>query len=404
MMRCLLLFLCAGSIACSSTPEHRVDFPGADPRALGSVRITDTALERIEVENTGRQAIDIVAVVLGSGWDGVLSIDADSTGCVPGQTLQRGEHCIVAIAFEPMNDVTYRDALHVDYQPQSGGEPIRTTLSIQGAGLLDCTVNTELTQSYDEGVANAEAQIAADINEATAAGAALTREDGYADTYSTAYDAAYNRAYTLGYDGGFAEGYDVGYGDGASVTACLDGENDGYADGYAGGVPDGEFDGAADGDTTGYNDGYATGCIDGEFDSCGFNTKDLDPSLPGKCVDQGYNSTYSRTHYDNAFAEAVAANADYQDGVAAGNSEGEAAGLNDGDADGYADGYREGVDAGFVDGDTDQYEACYFDAFDLGYQDGYVDGYDTLFSVAYEEGFAIGYEDGYANGFLICSF
>lgn len=402
-MRFSLLFACAAFAACSRTPEHRLDFPGDDPRDLGSVRITERAITRIQVENSGRQAITLDSVALGDGWRGVVTIDPDSTGCVPGLSLAVGEHCLVAVAFEPANDIPYPDSLLVDYRPREGeAGPLRATLSLRGTGVLDCSVTPELTRSYEEGIADADAQIAVDVAEATAAGEALTRDDGYTDGYGSAYDAAFAAAYESGYDDGIAEGYDDGYAEGASPAACLEGENDGYADGVDAGITDGETDGAIDGDAVGYDDGYFNGSCDGELDSCGFVSKvDPDPSLPGKCVDRGYADTYSRSHYDEAYAVAVAANVAYQEGLAMGTSEGNAAGQTDGDAEGYADGYRDGADQGFADGDADQYEACYLVAFDEGYEDGYVDGYDAIYGFAYDAAYANGYDNGYAAG-LVC--
>lgn len=387
--------------ACGGTPEYRLGFDG-ESEDLGSVRITDRSLERIEVTNTGLQAVTIDAVALANGHGGVLTVDEEATGCVPGQRVAVGEHCVVAIAFEPANDITYRDSLLVDYQPTEGesSAPLRAMLRLNGTGLLDCSLTDEWASARAEGVADAEAQIASDIVEATAAGEALTREDGYTDGYDTAYRAAHGRAYDDGYDDGLLDGYDDGYAEGASAEACRDGDLDGYADGANAGLLDGDEDGVIDGDLDGYEDGYADGFYDGETDGCGFAPKiDPDPSLPGKCVEQGYADTYSRSHYDRAFADAVAANAAYQDGLTSGRLEGDANGRSDGTAEGYADGYRDGADQGFVDGDADQYEACYLPAFDQGYEDGYLDGYDagywSVYDLAYDDGYLVGYDDGF---------
>lgn len=397
-LACLLLLG-----ACGGTPEYQLGF-GAEAEDLGAVRITERAVERIEVANTGLQPIVIDGVALQNGRGGVLTLDEEATGCAPGLTVNVGEHCVVAIAFEPANDVEYRDSLHVDYSPSEGDAGmLRATLRLTGTGLLDCSLTDALATSYAEGVENAEAQIASDIAEATAAGEALTHADGVAAGYASAYDAAYGRAYDQGYADGAAIGYEDGYGEGASAEACRDGEADGYADGANAGIIDGETDGAIAGDADGYEDGYADGFYDGETDGCGYAAKiDPDPSLPGKCVDQGYAATYSRSHYDLAYADALAANAAYQSGLAEGRSQGIAEGERDGDADGYADGYRDGADQGFIDGDADQYDACYAPAFDEGYEDGYLDGYDALYWPTYDLAYDDGYFVGYDDGFYVC--
>ncbi len=396
-----LALLCA----CSRTPEYRLDFEG-EARELGAVRISERVVERIEVTNTGRQAVTIDAVALADGHGGVLGLDEAGTGCVAGQQVRVGEHCVVAIAFEPANDIVYRDSLHVDYRPTEGdaGGPLRVTLRLSGTGLLDCSVSDELSSAYDEGVADAQAQIETDIAEATAAGEALTRDDGYADGYDAAYTSAHRRAYDDGYDDGLLDGYDDGYAAGASAEACRDGELDGFDDGYADGLYDGETDGVNDGDLDGYDDGYADGYYDGETDGCGYAAKiDPDPSLPGKCVDQGYDDTYSRSHYDEAFAAAAAANTAYQEGLAAGRTDGDAEGRADGYREGHADGYLDGEDQGFADGDADQYDACYLPAFDAGYVDGYADGYETFYWTAYDAAYDEGYAVGYDDGWYVCS-
>lgn len=397
--RLALLLLLA---ACSGTPEYLLGFEG-ESASLGSVRIGERVVERVEVANTGLQPVVVSAVAIANGHRGVVTIDEGATGCVRGQRVGVGEHCVVAIAFEPANDVLYRDSLVVDYEPTEGEGPLRANLRISGTGLLDCSASDELAAAYGEGVAGAEARIAADVAEATAAAEALTHDDGYAQGYERAYGAEHGRAYDQGYEDGLLAGYDDGYAEGASAEACRDGELDGYADGADAGFLDGEDDGLTDGDLDGYEDGYADGFWDGETDGCGFALKiDPDPSLPGKCVDQGYEATYSRGPYDRAYADALAANAAYQEGLAAGEREGAADGRADGAAEGYAAGYREGLDQGFVDGDADQYEACYLPAFDDGYEDGYVDGYETGYWTAYDLAYGDGYAIGYDDGFWVC--
>lgn len=400
-----LLLALVGLCACEGTPEHRLGFPGGDAQDLGAVRITERALESIEVENTGLQPVTLEAVVLAEGWSGVVTIDPDTTACVPGLTLAVGERCSVGVAFEPANDITYGDWLHVDYRPDEGPPgALRATLGVSGVGVLDCSVRAEYASSYEEGVAQADARIAVDVMEATAAGEALTGEDGYSDGYASFFDVAYDRAYESAYDDGSAQGYDDGYAEGASAVACREGELDGYADGSDAGLEAGEEDGILDGDATGYEDAYANGAYDGETDGCGFAEKvDPDPSLPGKCVDQGYAATYSARHYNAAYAAAVAGNLAYQDGVSLGEREGSSAGQATGDAEGYADGYRDGADRGFADGDADEYEACYSVAAEEGYEDGYLDAYDAFFDAAYDDAYTVGYEDGYAAGFRICA-
>lgn len=398
-----LVGLVASLCACDRTPDHRLEFMGRGE--LGAVRITEQTLQRIEVENTGREPVTLESLAFEAGHAGVLTIDADTTGCMPGLTLAVAERCSVGVVFEPANDVTYSDSLRVDYRPEAGTEPLRATLRVSGVGLLDCSVRPEFARSFEEGVAEAEARIALDVVEATAAGEALTDEDGFDDGYASTFDAAYDRAYDPGYDEGRAEGYGDGYADGASAAVCREAERDGRADGADAGLGDGDADGFADGDAAGYDDGYADGRYDGENDSCGYVAKiDLDPTLPGKCVDQGYAATYSRAPYDAAYAAAVAANTAYLAGVSRGEREGTLAGRDAGHADGYADGYRDGAELGVVDGDADRYESCYRNAFDDAYDDGYADGYDGSLDDGYAAGYSDGYEDGYASGFLICDY
>lgn len=400
----LCLFAFAGLGACTSTPDHRLEFAEGDSQDLGAVRITERATTSIAVENTGQEPITLHALTFDSGWNGVLTIDPDATRCTPGLTLAVGERCIVGVAFEPANDITYGDSLHVDYRPEEGTPyAMRATLGLRGVGILDCSLRPEYASSYEEGVAEANVRIAADIVEATAAGEALTSEDGYADGYASNYEREYERAYDNAYNNGSADGYNDGYADGASPAACREGELDGYADGANAGLIDGEEDGIADGDVEGYDVGYADGLYDGETDGCGFAEKvDPDPSLPGKCVVQGHADTYSVRYYDEAYAAAVAANAAYQEGLSRGEREGSREGQAAGDTDGYADGYRDGSQLGLADGDADQYDACYGVAADEGYEDAYLDAYDAFFNAAYENAYLDGYDDGYEDGFRIC--
>lgn len=402
IVSCLLAFV--GLCACEGTPDYRLGFPAGDAQDLGAVRITERAVRIIEVENTGLQPITLEALTLERGWSGVLTIDPDASGCVPGLTLAVAERCSLGVAFEPANDITYGDWLHVDYRPDEGTPYAhRATLGVSGVGVLDCSVRAEYASSFEEGVAEAEARIVVDVAEATAAGAALTAEDGYSDGYASSYDVSYEEAYQSAYDDGSAQGYDDGYVDGASADACREGEVDGYADGTGAGFEDGEVGGVLEGNALGYDEGYAVGSFDGETDGCGFAEKvDPDPSLPGKCVDQGYVATYSANFYSAAYAAAVAANIAYLDGVSRGEREGSSEGQVAGDAEGYADGYRDGAELGLADGDADQYEACYLIAFEEGYEDGYLDAYNAFFIEAYEGAYDIGYEDGYVVGFRIC--
>lgn len=393
-----IMCLLAMSMACQGTPEYRLGFPAGERQDLGGVRITEFAMQSIEVANTGQQPVILDSVAIENGQGGVLTIDSDTTGCVPGLALRVGEQCRVGVVFEPANDVTYRDSLHVDYRPEDGMDVLRATVGLSGLGVLDCSLRADYTSSYEQGVADADAQIAVDIAEATAAGEALTNEDGYSDGYGSSYDAAYERAYESAYDDGLDEGYDDGYAEGASAEACREGENAGYADGSGAGLVDGEEDGLLEGDAFGYDDGFA----DGEADACFAEKVDPDASLPGKCVDQGYAATYSRGPYNAAYETAVAANTAYQDGRSLGESEGTRAGQSDGDDDGYADGYEEGADFGFSDGDADEYEACYLGAVDAGYEDGYLSAYELAFALAYDEAYSAGYEDGYEEGALFC--
>lgn len=404
-MRSLLLLLVFALMACEGTPEHRVGFPGADGtglQELGSVRITERATTRVEVANTGRQPLTLAQLALEDGWRGVLRIDEEATDCSPGLTLSVEERCFVGIAFEPGNDVDYRDSLHVDYRAIGGDAVLRSTLRVRGAAILDCSVSDEYLASFESGASNAEAQMALDVVEGRAAGEALSADDGYARGYDSAYDDAYREAYDASYDLGVREGYDDGYAEGASIAACREGEVDGYADGADAGLIDGENDGFVDGDAAGYDDGYINGEADGEADTCFVEKVDLDPSLPAKCVTQGYEATYSRGPYNAAYEAALAANVAYLEGVSLGEREGVAMGQAEGSADGYRDGYQRGDDLGFADGDVDQYEACYADAVDEGYEDGYFDAYDAFFRVAYEDAYGLGYQDGYAVGTLYC--
>ncbi len=153
--------LCAGLCACGRTPQHRLDF--LDAGELGAVRITEQVLRRIEVENTGREPVMLEAVALEAGWGGVLTVDPGATGCVPGLTLLVGERCSIGVVFEPGNDVSYGDSLHVDYRPEVGTDPLRATLRVSGVGRLDCSLRPEFASSFDEGVAEADAQIAIDV-------------------------------------------------------------------------------------------------------------------------------------------------------------------------------------------------------------------------------------------------
>lgn len=397
----LLCFFVLGLMGCEGTPEHRLSF-ASDAEDLGSVRITERSVVSAVLQNTGQQAVTLENVTIEQGWNGVLTIDTDATECMPGLTLAVGERCLVGVAFEPGNDITYRDSLHVDYRPEAGIAALRTTVSLSGLGVLDCSLRPDYMSSFDTGSAAADAQMLLDVAEATAAGEALTNEDGFDDGYASTYDASYDGAFAEAYDEGIREGYDEGYVEGASPAACLEGELDGYADGSDAGLEDGEEDGLLEGDEQGYDDGYINGALDGEDDTCFVEKVDLDPSLPGKCVDQGYAATYSRGPYNDAYAAAVAANAPYLEGVARGEREGTSAGRVDGSNEGYAEGYRDGVDLGFADGDTDEYEACYALATDDGYEDGYLSAYDEFFNVAYADAYADGYEDGYADGSLEC--
>lgn len=397
----LLCLLVAALSGCEGTPEHRLSF-ASDAEDLGSVRITERSVVSTVVQNTGQQAVTLENVAVEQGSGGVLTIDTAATECVPGLTLAVGEQCLVSVAFEPGNDITYRDSLHVDYRPEAGIAALRTTLFISGVGVLDCSLRPDYMSSFETGSAAADAQMLLDIEEATAAGAALTNEDGFDDGYASTYDASYEGAFDEAYDEGLREGYDDGYAEGASPAACLEGELDGYADGSDAGLEDGEEDGLLEGDDQGYDDGYVNGVLDGEEDTCFVEKVDLDPSLPGKCVDQGYADTYSRGPYNAAYDEAVAANALYLDGVARGEREGTRVGQADGSSEGYADGFRDGADLGFADGDANEYEACYALATDDGYEDGYLSAYDEFFSVAYADAYADGYEDGYIDGSLEC--
>ncbi|MFK8001292.1 MAG: hypothetical protein AB8H86_16980 [Polyangiales bacterium] len=395
-----LCFLSVGLLACDGTPQHRVDF--ASGEELGAVRITERSVVDIGLTNTGQQPVTLEGVGLELGHSGTIGIDASVTDCVPGLTLAVGQGCSIGVAFEPGNDITYRDSLHVDYRPENGIAAFRTTLSVSGLGVLDCSLREDYMSSFEMGSADAEAQIALDIVEATAAGEALTGDDGYTDGYDDSYDVAYDSAFDSAYDEGRGQGYEDGYAEGASAAACLEGELDGYADGSDAGLEDGEEDGLLEGDDQGYDDGYANGRLDGEDDTCFVEKVDLDPSLPGKCTLQGYDATYSRGPYNAAFEAAVAANAAYQDGLSLGEQDGMIAGQADGSSEGFADGYRDGADLGFADGDADEYEACYALATDEGYEDGYLSAYDEFFNAAYEDAYADGYEDGYAAGSLEC--
>lgn len=397
----LLCLFAFGLSACEGTPEHRLGFSG-EAWDLGAVRITEQTVESIEVQNTGQQAVTLEAITIEQGWSGVLTVDPGATDCVPGLTLAVGERCLLSVAFEPANDITYRDSVHVDYRPEAGIAALRATLSVSGLGVLDCSLRPEYMSSFETGSAAADAQIALDVVEATAVGEALTGEDGYSDGYASSYDVAFERAFESAYDEGRGQGYDDGYAEGASAAACREGELDGYDDGADAGAEDGEEDGLLEGDDTGYDDGYANGVVDGEDDTCFAEKVDPDASLPGKCVDQGYDATYSRGPYNNAYAAAVAANTAYLEGVSLGEQEGTDVGQADGNADGYADGFRDGADLGFAEGGADEYEACYLIAVDEGYEDGYLSAYDEFFSAAYADAYDDGYEDGYAEGSLEC--
>lgn len=398
-LSCLLVL---GLWACEGTPEYRLGFPAGDVGDLGDVRITERATQSIAVENTGRQAVTLETIALEQGWDGVLTIDVSATDCIQGLTLAVGERCSVGIAFEPANDITYRDSLHVAFRPEDGVDAFQATLFVSGVGVLDCSLRPEYVSSFATGSEDADAQIAVDVVEARAAGEALTEEDGYADGYASTYDGAYEQGFEPAYNDGRVQGYDDGYADGASALACREGELDGYADGSDAGLVDGEEDGLFEGDDAGYDDGYANGTVDGEADYCFVEKVDPDPSLPGKCVLQGYAANYSRGPYNTAYAEAVAANTTYLDGVSRGEREGRRVGQADGIADGYAEGYREGADFGFADGDADQYEACYAVAVDEGYEDAYLDAYDAFFDAAYDDAYSVGYDDGYQDGSFVC--
>ena len=401
----LLCFLAFGFSACETTPQHRLDFLGDDARDFGGVRITEQLTRIIEVANTGQQPVILEALVMEQGWDGVLTVVSDASAgsdCTPGLALAVGERCVVSVAFEPANDITYRDSLQVYYRAEDEIAALRVTLAISGAGVLDCSLRADYASSFEAGRVAADAQMSMDVATATAAGAALTADDGYSEGYASSYDVAYERAFASAYDDGRGPGYEDGYAEGASATACSEGANDGYADGFDAGVVDGEEDGLLEGDRAGYDDGYATGFLQGREDTCFVGKVDPDASLPGKCEDQGYDATYSRGPYNAAYAAAVAANIAYLDGVSLGEREGTRAGQMEGNADGYAEGYRDGADLGFADGDADEYAACYQVAIDEGYDDGYVSAYNEFFVYAYDDAFVGAYNDGYADGSFDC--
>lgn len=137
-----------------------------------------------------------------------------------------------------------------------------------------------------------------------------------------------------------------------------------------------------------YTKTYFTDCIDGKKYDIWFDGPNANPYFKNFSYDEGYAAGYSdgnNTGYTNGYS------AGYNEGFSGGQSDGYNQGFNDGLSQGYFQGRDEGYMDGYFSGEQSGYS--------IGYQDGQTVGHDAGYTEGHEEGLTEGYNSGLTDGF-----
>lgn len=376
--------------------------------SFGLVDVTLFESKRVTLQNTGKTAVglEMLDSTLMSA-NSSFQLDASLSTCSIGMQLASFESCDLFIAYAPQNEGVHSKEVRIGFSLNE--QDLMLSLNLVGRGMLNCSINTALSSSYDEGQTAASAQNQQNAARGRADGEALTFVDGYDENYTSAYNlyfnAAYDESYKQGYYNGERDGYSRGY---FSTDACLDGQYDGSYDGSIAGQTNGALDGYDDG----YLQGEAFGSDDGYYDgytaSCGYSTysRIMTPEaskFASQCESKGYENVIDTSAYSDARAQAIAQNTQYQNGLRAGSSAGAFDGGTDGSEQGYEVGYTDGLEVGIPLGLDAAYDECYVSSYDSAYDQEYAIAYGVEFDYGYDDGYVDGYDLGYIDGEQACS-
>jgi flagellar biosynthesis/type III secretory pathway protein FliH len=404
--------------SCASTPAVLIlnnsgDEASSGPFAFAGTNLLTNRDYTFTVKNTRGDSATLTGFSeSGIGLGGAFRLQGGT--CANGTVLVEDQSCTVVVRFQPEDEGAAQVTMTIQYFVDGDTTEVeRTSKTLSGNGILDCSLRPEMVQSRAAGVIEATQRNQTEYNNGVAAGRALTYNDGsragsangYRDGYTQGYNSPQGQraGYTAGYNTGLAQGL-------ASQSACDSGasaaRNQASSDGSRQGQYDGYHDGYADGYPLGQDDGYIDGYDDGSA-SCGAPARDDVPgpapaSLIEACRRQGFAATYNGNSYQSGYGAAAAANAEYQRGLREGYASGLNAGIVAGTRQGYADGEVSGRSAGYSDGTQQTYQRCYTQvytpAYTTYYNASYVASYDSGTQAGYTDGYNDTYDRGYADG------
>jgi len=221
-------------------------------------------------------------------------LEQEGTTCLDGQTLESQESCELQLTFAPDDRLKFSQNIKIHYL--SNNKDYYFPISLSGKGNLNCDIQDELKQSYDDGEYRSDQQEIEDERLGREKGEALTKADGLVDGDTDGHAKGYNDTYQVNYNQSYDLGNKRGYTEGLQDTAsCNSGTSSGRSQGSFSGNEDGRVDGKSDGNKDGYdageasgysygrNDGYDDGYYDG-VSSCSSNSDDDD-------YDDGYDDS-----------------------------------------------------------------------------------------------------------------
>jgi flagellar biosynthesis/type III secretory pathway protein FliH len=457
-----------GVVDCDRYPQPGCPAPAprlvfsASSVSFGTVPLETVKEVTVTVRNEGAGDATLGTVsTSGLGLSGPFSWAGGS--CESNQPIPALDgQCTLRLRFAPVSRSSASGTVSLRYNRRSGGSMSPATLSLAGAGTLDCRAVPALYAAYSDGVGDARAINQAEAARGTADGldAAYANgyDDGYEDTFEDVYESSYDQAYVTAYAQYYDSAYDRGTNDsgacseGAGVGRSAGraaGEEDGTHDGYAAGYDDGLAEGRSDGYDIGYVDGANSCKEEGEGDFIAklgraSGTKDassraprtatalraelskakLKPkatprggssrvmglkaariaSLAGTaneeaCYEDGYGVTLDPNAYRNAYEAAARSSAAYNEGYDDGEADATADASAEGRSEGGAAGRAAGEADGYSAGQDVAYASCYESAYESSYDSWYDSSYEGSYGEGSDEGYDVGFDLGYAEGY-----